>query len=108
ETVLGLLADDGVCVLRLPKLPSAAFELYGDCWFPLDAPRHYFIPSVRGLTRLAETVGFKRMGATDEHVDHTFFWSEAYRRGNVRHGAQLEAILSVAERDALRTPAAIA
>jgi len=108
ENVLSLLAEDGVCVIKLPKLPSAAFDTYGECWFPLDAPRHYFIPSVRGLTHLAETVGFKRVGATDEHVDQSFFWSEAYRRGNVRHGAKIEAILSVAERDALRKSAAIA
>ena len=108
ENALRLLADDGACVIELPKLPSAAFEEFGEYWFSLDAPRHYFIPSERGMTELAQSVGFKRVRVADQRIDETFFWSEAYRRGKNRYGSQLDAILSGADFDLLRQQSAAA
>jgi SAM-dependent methyltransferase len=106
--VFRLLAADGVCVIKLPKLPSAAFDSYGEYWFALDAPRHYFIPTVRGLKQLAESVGFHRVLVTDQREDQNYFWSEAYRRGKTRHGSRLKAIFSATELERMRQAAAAA
>ena len=61
-----------------------------------------------GMTRLAESVGFKHVRVTDERLDQNFFWSEAYRRGKIRHGSRLEEIFSAAELEQIRQSAAAA
>lgn len=108
ESAYRLLADDGACVVRLPKLPSAAFETYQESWFALDAPRHYFIPTVAGFTQLAEDVGFASVVAADEASPNTVTWSEAYSRGATCHGTELSSVLSEDDIKGLREQAASA
>lgn len=100
-----LLADSGVCVVAIPKLPSAAFDQYGRNWFSLDAPRHLFIPSVAGLVGLAKDVGLEVLSVTEEPVVDNHLWSEVYARGHRYEGQTLAQWLSPAERDAIRSRA---
>jgi SAM-dependent methyltransferase len=103
---LRLLAPGGVCVVAIPKLPSLAFDRYGEHWFPLDAPRHFFVPSVDGLTALARSIGFRRVGVEHDETAKDLLWSEAYRRGIPREGSNLRAFLSEAEQAGLTAPVA--
>ena len=50
-----LLDEEGLVLLRTPIANSYAWRHYGANWYQLDAPRHLFIPSVKGLNDLAET-----------------------------------------------------
>lgn len=103
-----LLSTGGVCVVTTPKLPSAAFDKYGESWFALDAPRHYFIPSVNGFRNMADRAGFREVISEEELAAATFVWSEAYRRGFIYHGCSIESILGEAEREALQAEAVAA
>ena len=40
EAAKNLLVPGGLLILLLPNLDSHGFRIYGDCWFPLDPPRH--------------------------------------------------------------------
>lgn len=53
-----LLDEEGHVLLRTPIANSYAWRQYGANWYQLDAPRHLFIPSVKGLNDLAEKSGF--------------------------------------------------
>ncbi|MBD2209708.1 class I SAM-dependent methyltransferase [Nostoc linckia FACHB-104] len=48
-----LLKPQGYCLVRTPVAGTWAFQTYGADWVQLDAPRHLFIPSVKGMQKLA-------------------------------------------------------
>jgi len=80
EAAQKLLTPGGVCVVKLPKFPNRAFLEYGVNWYAIDAPRHFFIPSVEGLTTLAKSVGFAEILVRDAFDRKEFVWSEGYKR----------------------------
>jgi SAM-dependent methyltransferase len=100
-----LLVAGGVCVIAIPKLPSAAFDHYGSNWFSLDAPRHLFIPSVDGLRFLASQVGLEVLTVTEEPVVDNHLWSEIYSRGHQYDGQSIRQLLTSVEIDAIRARA---
>jgi len=57
RTASEFLADQGRIVLRTPNIQSAAFKIYGSCWFALDAPRHVHLFTPDTICRLAEQAG---------------------------------------------------
>ena len=97
KAAAALLSRGGVCVVAIPKLPSAAFDLYGADWFSLDAPRHLFIPSVEGLKRLAAEVGMETVSVLDEPVVSNHLWSEVYARGQRFDGMAIAEVLTPEE-----------
>lgn len=99
------LEPGGVCVVSLPKLPSRAFEKYRANWYALDPPRHYFVPSVQGLSDLARRTGFTEVTVQSLHNAEPHLWSEAYRRGVSRNRGTLDGVLSAEEQSALRREA---
>lgn len=48
-----LLADTGVCILRIPTVSSYAWQHYRTNWVQLDAPRHFFLHSIKSIQHLA-------------------------------------------------------
>lgn len=75
-----LLDEDGVVLLRTPVANSYAWRNYGPNWFQLDAPRHLFIPSLKGLYYLAEVVGFDVTKVVFDSNYMQFTISEKYGR----------------------------
>lgn len=59
EKVLKLLKPGGICMIRIPTVTSWAWRSYGVDWVQLDAPRHFFLHSIKSMHQLAETKGFK-------------------------------------------------
>gem|GEM_PF-2409393 len=53
------LAPGGRIEARTPNLASLGFRLYGNCWYPFDAPRHilHFTPAT--LARAGEAAGLR-------------------------------------------------
>ncbi|HXF61201.1 MAG TPA: class I SAM-dependent methyltransferase, partial [Caldilineaceae bacterium] len=74
------LAPGGLCLLRLPVVPSAAWEQYGVNWVQLDAPRHFFLHSVQSLTLVAEQAGLRLQRCLYDSTSFQFVGSELYRR----------------------------
>ena len=75
------LAPGGHCLVRVPIVPSEAWDRYGADWVQLDAPRHLTVPSERGLVTAAERRGLRLVDATHDSGGIQFWGSEAYQRG---------------------------
>ena len=78
ERVVGLLAKDGVCIIRIPTVSSHAWEKYKTNWVQLDAPRHFFLHSKKSMEILARKVGFELSKVTYDSTHFQFTGSEKY------------------------------
>jgi len=59
EKAYTLLKPGGICMVRIPTVTSWAWRSYGVDWVQLDAPRHFFLHSIRSMQLLSEDTGFK-------------------------------------------------
>lgn len=91
------LAPGGVCLIRIPIVPSPAWERYGVDWVQLDAPRHFFLHSVQSLTLLAAQAGLRVERHFCDSTPFQFVGSELYRRNIALAEAGSQARLSAEE-----------
>jgi SAM-dependent methyltransferase len=76
---LGRLLLPGHClVVRIPVIPSFAWEKYGVHWVQLDAPRHLFIHTVKSMSLLSERTGFRLADVVYDSTELQFWGSEQY------------------------------
>jgi len=80
-TARTLLAPGGRILVRIPVAGSRACREYGEHWFNLDAPRHLAIPSLRGMTAIADAAGLTIVHTEFDSAEPSFIMSENYRRG---------------------------
>jgi SAM-dependent methyltransferase len=73
-----LLDDDGVCILRIPTVSSYAWEHYRTNWVQLDAPRHFFLHSVKSIEFLAGQAGLRLVRIEYDSTYAQFADSERY------------------------------
>jgi SAM-dependent methyltransferase len=78
QAVSSLLTEVGLCVVNIPTVSSYAWKTYGNNWVQLDAPRHYFLHSVRSLRLLAEKSGLELKGILYNSTPFQFWGSEQY------------------------------
>lgn len=78
ETVSEKLGGKGVCLIRIPTVSSYAWEHYGVNWVQLDAPRHFFLHSVKSMGMLAESSGLKIKDTVYDSTGFQFWGSEQY------------------------------
>ncbi len=71
----------GYLLIRIPVVPSFAWDEYGTDWVALDAPRHLFIHSMKSIRLLAEEAGLSLVDVKFDSTDFQFRGSEQYRRG---------------------------
>ncbi|MGQ9619502.1 MAG: class I SAM-dependent methyltransferase [Bacteroidales bacterium] len=76
-----LLTDNGTVLIRIPVGDSLAWKKYGEYWSGLDAPRHFYIHTIKSIRILAE-----KSGLSVEHIGYDstrdqFVTSEKYLRG---------------------------
>lgn len=76
----GLLRAGGHCVIRIPLASSHAWDHYGVDWVQLDAPRHFFLHSVKSMHMLAEQAGLKPGPVVYDSTGFQLWGSEQYRR----------------------------
>jgi len=81
EAALGLLRPSGMVLVRVPLVGAQAWRTYGVHWVQLDAPRHIFLFSARGIDLLAERSGFAVTKVIYDSTSFQFWGSEQYRRG---------------------------
>lgn len=78
--VYRLLEAGGVCILRLPTVSSYAWRKYREYWYQADAPRHFFLHSVRSMEILASQAGFRVAEVRFDATYKQFAESERYVR----------------------------
>lgn len=74
-----LLAEDGVCLVRIP-LVNFAWEKYGTNWAALDPPRHIFLFTEKSFLQLAEKAGLAAEKIVYDSTEFQFWASEQYLR----------------------------
>lgn len=74
-----MLNPGGHILLRLP-LVNFAWEKYRENWVQLDAPRHLFIPSRRGIELLCSQHGLTIQAVMFDSSAFQFIGSEKYQR----------------------------
>uniref|UniRef100_UPI0030EC6CA9 class I SAM-dependent methyltransferase n=2 Tax=Cytophagales TaxID=768507 RepID=UPI0030EC6CA9 len=67
----------GVVMMRIPVL-SYAWEKYGTNWVQLDAPRHYYLHTLKSAEILAKSVGLQLLKVEWDSYALQFWGSEQY------------------------------
>jgi SAM-dependent methyltransferase len=83
--VRALLGPGGHALVRVPIVPSAAWNRYEADWAQLDAPRHPHDPSARGLTAIAEATRLALVASAHDSTPFQFWAS----RWNAREASPL-------------------
>jgi SAM-dependent methyltransferase len=75
-----LLSNNGACLLRIPVKTDYIWQRYGVDWVQLDAPRHFFLHTLKSLRLLAEESGLLIEDVIFDSTEFQFWGSEQYRR----------------------------
>jgi SAM-dependent methyltransferase len=74
-----LLAESGKIILRVPVMGTWAWKTYGTDWVQLDAPRHLYQFTEKGMHALAASVGLHVRDIVYDSFDFQFYGSELVR-----------------------------
>ncbi|WP_162341363.1 class I SAM-dependent methyltransferase [Cyclobacterium salsum] len=80
-----ILRAGGKLLIRVPVSDGEAWNEYRENWVQLDAPRHYFIPSVAGMKMLAERHGLELYHTEFDSTSFQFWASQKYQKGHSLH-----------------------
>jgi SAM-dependent methyltransferase len=75
-----LLNPNGLCVISIPISSSFAFAEYGSDWIQLDAPRHYYLHSVRSMEILTNLADLVIENIIYDSTNFQFWGSELYKK----------------------------
>lgn len=76
-----ILAPGGSIVIRIPVFPSFAWEKYGTHWVQLDAPRHFYIHSIKSMRMLSAKSSLQVVDVFFDSTELQFWGSEQYLAG---------------------------
>lgn len=79
-----LVNDSGMLMLRIPVADCYARRKYGIHWVGWDAPRHFYLHSVRSIDLLARESGFVLEKVLHDSTIAQIIGSELYLRGEDR------------------------
>jgi SAM-dependent methyltransferase len=77
--VYHMLARNGVCLVAMPLKTEYVWNLYGVNWVEIDAPRHFFVHTMRSFAILAEEAGFVIDDVIFDSTEFQFWGSEQYK-----------------------------
>ncbi|QYJ67633.1 class I SAM-dependent methyltransferase [Flavobacterium litorale] len=80
KSIANLLTEKGVCLIRIPTSSSYAWQHYRENWVQLDAPRHFFLHSLKSIDILTENANLKVDNIIYDSSDFQFWGSEQYSR----------------------------
>lgn len=78
--ISSLLNPNGKCLIRIPTIPSYAWEKYKTDWVQIDAPRHFFIHSVKSMKYLIDKANLVLEDIIYDSLPYQFLASELYRK----------------------------
>jgi hypothetical protein len=73
-----LLKPNGRIILSMP-IKNYFYEKYGSSWYQLDAPRHFYLHTLKSFKLLLDTVGFNIDDFVSDANYGTFTKSEEYK-----------------------------
>jgi len=83
ETLLKIsriLSEKGVCLIRMPVKTEYIWNRYGVNWVQIDAPRHFFIHTIKSFPYLAKKAGLVIKDIVFDSTEFQFLGSEQYKR----------------------------
>lgn len=54
KSISNLLDKKGICMIRIPTISSLAWDYYKENWIQIDAPRHYYLHSIKSMRIISE------------------------------------------------------
>jgi SAM-dependent methyltransferase len=78
QQIRRLLKPNGVAMIRVPNADSYAYRKYRGDWYGIQAPLHFFLPSIQGMEKLAQNAGLKIQGIKGENLLEFWAHSIAY------------------------------
>ncbi|SHM56659.1 Methyltransferase domain-containing protein [Cyclobacterium lianum] len=79
--VAALLNPSGRLLIRVPVSDGEAWTVFREDWVQLDAPRHYFIPSLAAMKILAQRHGLDLFHVDFDSTAFQFWGSRKYQQG---------------------------
>lgn len=73
-----LLTKNGRCLIRIPIKTKYIWHRYGIFWVQLDAPRHFYLHTLRSFRILTERSGFRIVKGFFDSNEFQFWGSEQY------------------------------
>lgn len=80
KEIYRLLKPGASALIRIPLASSYAWRKYGRYWVQLDAPRHFFLHTVKSISLLAENANLKLYKTIFDSAFSQFTGSERYVR----------------------------
>lgn len=81
KKVKSLLNENGTCLIRIPTVSSYVWEKYGVNWVELDAPRHFYLHSLKSLDVLAKQASLNIKDIEFDATEFELLGSEQYSHG---------------------------
>jgi SAM-dependent methyltransferase len=81
QAIYNNLSDSGFCVIVIPTSSSYAWEHYVTDWVQLDAPRHFFLHSIKSIKVIAEKAKLDLVEINYVSDELQFWGSEQYING---------------------------
>ena len=75
-----ILTKRGICQIRIPVKTEYIWNRYGAFWVQLDAPRHFFLHTMRSIQILAERAKLTITSVSFDSTAFQFWGSEQYIR----------------------------
>ena len=79
--VCKILSNSGICLIRMPIKTEYIWNRYGINWVQINAPRHFFIHTLRSFKLLTENSGLIIQEVIFDSTEFQFWGSEQYKRG---------------------------
>lgn len=76
-----ILKPGGYCIISVPTIESYAWHKYKTYWYQLDAPRHFYLHTLRSIKLIAENAGMTIQSVHYNSTFNQFFNSEMNRNG---------------------------
>lgn len=78
--VTEILSEDGICFIRMPIKTEYIWNRYGVNWVQIDAPRHFFLHTLRSFELLAKKSDLVIQDVIFDSTEFQFWGSEQYQR----------------------------
>ena len=75
-----ILSENGACLLRMPVKTEYIWNKYGVNWVQIDAPRHFFLHTLKSFELLVKKSGMSIQDIVFDSTEFQFWGSEQYKR----------------------------